>query len=582
MPRLGPRQYDYYNYLVSGFRKGSLALDITVPPALIAAKNPYDPAGRPAGIAPHDVSYFKGHYYLYFGVVPVVTLFWPFRILAGCDLSMTYAAIAYEVGAWCLVAWLWLRIVRDHFPRAGLTTQLSGLLALGIAGGQLVVARRTSFWEIPIEAGYFYLVCTAAASYLALESAHRRRWLAVAGFSLGLAIGCRPTLVGAGPGLALVVIAVAGRSRLEGDKALWRRLLLALAAAGIPFLAVFGALLAYNFARFGNPLEFGLGYQLTATENQTTTRHFSANYVLFNWRTYFLSVPSWGRYFPFVHPAREIPRPPGYYGIEFTYGALVVCPLVWLGALSPGWMFGRGARGPVVFAWFFLLAAMGITGLLLCFNSAAGRYVLDFLPWWVWLGVLGFAAFESTLARRGWRLAAGAAVAAFALATFFSSAVAFFQSADLHGIFLFENPGAYSAVARWFDTPAAMWEKLARERLGALEMDVVFPEGRAGEVEPLVVTGVGYQTDYVFVHFAAPNRAQLGYLSSGGKPLLGEEFATVSGQSYHLRLEEGSILPSGGPPDLQALARRRSAVGEELGYDHPRWPNGAQRFRAIA
>lgn len=32
LPKLGPKQYDYFNLLVSGFRKGSLALDVPVPP----------------------------------------------------------------------------------------------------------------------------------------------------------------------------------------------------------------------------------------------------------------------------------------------------------------------------------------------------------------------------------------------------------------------------------------------------------------------------------------------------------------------------------------------------------------------
>ncbi len=548
-PPLGPKQNDYFNDLAAGFSKGSLALDLAVPPELIAAKNPYSPAGRPEGIAPHDVSYYKGRYYLYFGVVPVVTLFWPFRTILGCDLSMTYAAVAYGLGAFCLVAWLWMRVLRDYFPNASLATKLAGLLALGLAGGQLVVGRRTSFWEIPIEAGYFHLACMAVASYLALESKKPRLSLGLAGLSLGLAIGCRPTLVGAGLGLALVVVVVGLRCgpAPAGTKRL-RALVLSVLAAGIPFAVVLAALFAYNLARFGDPLEFGLRYQLTASEDQTRVKRFSASYVLFNLRTYFLTTPQWGRYFPFVHPVRGLARPAGYYGVEFTYGALAVCPVLWLCGLFPVWVARRGDKGPAALAWFFLLSAVGTTGLLVCFNSAAGRYILDFLPWWIWLAVLGIAMLEQELMVGGRRGVASAAALLFAVGAVFSAFVAFLQSADIHGIFKFENPSAYSAVSRWFDLPAALWERASGQRLGAVEMDLVFPESPTGTMAPLVVTGVGYETDFVFAYFTGPDRVQLGYLSSGGRPLFGDEIPVVPGKKYHLRLEEGSLFPPVGHP----------------------------------
>lgn len=548
-PRLGPRQYDYFNYLVSGFRKGSLALDIKVPAELISSRNPYNPSERPPGVAPHDVSYYKGHYYIYFGVVPVVTLFWPFRVLAGCDLSMTYATIIYGVGGLWISAWLWTRIARDHFPKICLVTKLAGLFAVGIAGGQLVVGRRTSFWEIPIEAGYFHMVGAAAAAYLALQGRRSRLWLGIAGLSFGLAIGCRPNLVGAAPGFAFIVAWVACRlSPTASRSQLPRRLLQCVMAAGAPFGAVLIGLLGYNAARFGNPLEFGLHYQLTASEDQTRIRPFSVSYVLFNLRTYFLSAPQWGRYFPFVHPFRGVALPAGYYGIEYTYGALIVCPLIWFCGLLPPWIVRRAPKGPLPLALFFLLVALGTTGILVCFNSVAGRYVEDFLPWWVWVGVLAAASLEWKF-REGRQAAGAAAVSAFFVScAVLSAAAAFFQSADIHGIFKFENPEGYSKVSRFFDWPAALFERAKGEHLGAIEMDVVFPEHASGEMMPLVVTGVSYETDYIFAFFSGAGRVRLGYLTSGGRPLMGDEISFSSGKSYHLRVAEGSLFPPEGHP----------------------------------
>ncbi|HEY5078430.1 MAG TPA: hypothetical protein VII43_01230 [Opitutaceae bacterium] len=77
VPIFGQPQEAYYNLLVHGFRKGSLALDKAVPDALKNAEDPWDPAKRPSNVGAHDISYYGGHYYIYFGVAPVVTLFWP-------------------------------------------------------------------------------------------------------------------------------------------------------------------------------------------------------------------------------------------------------------------------------------------------------------------------------------------------------------------------------------------------------------------------------------------------------------------------------------------------------------------------
>ena len=61
----------YYNLLTRGFLKGQTALDRVVEPAMLALKDPYNPAER-AGKGLHDASYYQGRYFIYFGVTPVV------------------------------------------------------------------------------------------------------------------------------------------------------------------------------------------------------------------------------------------------------------------------------------------------------------------------------------------------------------------------------------------------------------------------------------------------------------------------------------------------------------------------------
>ena len=85
---LNPNAADaYYNLLVQGFRAGQLSLKQEVPPGFARLADPYDPAANalyrdpPYGL--HDLSYYKGRLYLYFGITPALILFWPFVALTG-------------------------------------------------------------------------------------------------------------------------------------------------------------------------------------------------------------------------------------------------------------------------------------------------------------------------------------------------------------------------------------------------------------------------------------------------------------------------------------------------------------------
>src|SRR4051812_14306439 len=57
---------DYYQLLVRGFRKGHLYMDVEPAPELLALPDPYDPAQNSRYRVP-DASYYRDHYYLYFG-----------------------------------------------------------------------------------------------------------------------------------------------------------------------------------------------------------------------------------------------------------------------------------------------------------------------------------------------------------------------------------------------------------------------------------------------------------------------------------------------------------------------------------
>ena len=74
---------DYYSSLVHGFLSGHVYMDKVADPGLASA----DPEVRKKTPTLLDASYYKGHFYLYFGVTPAALILFPYAMLTGGDLD---------------------------------------------------------------------------------------------------------------------------------------------------------------------------------------------------------------------------------------------------------------------------------------------------------------------------------------------------------------------------------------------------------------------------------------------------------------------------------------------------------------
>jgi hypothetical protein len=86
-----------YNLLAHALGRGQLHLPVEPSPALFRLADPYEP-GRNANVRLHDASLYHGRYYYYFGVVPAVVAFLPWRLVGLGDLPEAAAAVAFGSG----------------------------------------------------------------------------------------------------------------------------------------------------------------------------------------------------------------------------------------------------------------------------------------------------------------------------------------------------------------------------------------------------------------------------------------------------------------------------------------------------
>ena len=208
----------------------------------------------------------------------------------------------------------------------------------------------------------------------------------------GLATGSRPPLIAMG--LLIVPVYLAVRSTVPA-----RPLLAALAG---PLAACVLLLLAYNYARFGNPLEVGQSYNLASYNPQDA--HFgSAAYIPPNLWYYGLSPPRPTILFPFLAlspPPLTYPLgvPAGYGTPEFTGGLLTMTPLL-LFAFALPWLYRRRPQSVRPLASPLLVAAgAGLFGLLFLsyeFYNSTERYETDFVAVFLFAALAAWFALSS-------------------------------------------------------------------------------------------------------------------------------------------------------------------------------------------
>ncbi len=542
---------DYFNLLVDGLLKGHTYLDLPVPAELAALESPWNPAQRPDSIpVPADISYRDGRYFLYFGITPVVVLFLPFRLLTGVDLPMQVAVFLFAGSSVFLLGAVWQRLLQWYAPASAAWLLPAGTLVCGLGGGLVPVVVRSSVWELPIAASQ----CFVAAFVLAVLNASRglrcTRALAAAGVFLGCAVGARPTMVLLVPLLLLVAFRSSGGTSVGAHKpgCRWRRIL----AAGIP-LAVIGLLLAaYNTVRFGNPAEFGLNYQLTS-RHEAAAQHFSLGYVPYNLLAYFGTAPKAATLFPFISAGSLPESPTGYYIAEYPFGSLYLAPVLWFTLLVPV-LAMTGPRTSQFNRGLLPLAGVAAitTSILLCFDTATPRYTADFLPWWLLLGLVGFAVLGSRLTSAWMRRAMDCI---FGIAAAATCILALFAGFTYYGILEFNNPRHYAVIARAFNLPIAWYEALNRTPRGGVELTLRFPPYAGGVTEePLLRLGrdTGDHAE-LWVRYEEASRARLVYRRSDLPALESQPFRFVSDAEATLHIESGALLPSDYHPALADL-----------------------------
>jgi len=251
---LSDRQYN--TFLVDAILSGRTYLDHGNPELLLIAERPYDLKWLEANGFRRDEAwksdwvYYKGKHYSYFGIVPAIILYVPYKMITGEYLSNNAGILLFAAIAIVLMAILWRFLVKKYLKNTLFVFYLLSFLTMFFASGLFGPLRFTRFYSIVSAAGFMFVIAGILLLFKSVE--HNRpnyMKLFFACLCLALAVGCRPNFIF----VSLLVPVI-----------LWRHWSLKLAMfISIPYTIIAIPLCFYNYIRFGSIIDFGFKYNMT-------------------------------------------------------------------------------------------------------------------------------------------------------------------------------------------------------------------------------------------------------------------------------------------------------------------------------
>ena len=256
-----------YGRLADALLEGHLYIDSgDIDPALEAMENPYDTIAREnLGVKYHwDEVYYNHHYYTYFGIVPTLILFIPYKLITGNMLLAHQATQVFSALAIAGLFYLFYIFCKWYVPKLPFSLYLLLCVTLSVLSIGYSIAAPALYCTAIVSAiclmiwSFVFLI---KAAWHVLEIKKVKQCLFIGGLFGAMAFGCRPPVALANLIVIPIVFYIKNNIHLT-----YQEKIKEITCLLSPFLIIGLLLMIYNFVRFDNIFEFGVSYQLTVTD----------------------------------------------------------------------------------------------------------------------------------------------------------------------------------------------------------------------------------------------------------------------------------------------------------------------------
>ena len=272
------------------FLKGQLSFDIEVSKELTELENPYDYSLRQGIDYLWDRAMYDGNYYSYFGIAPIISLYFPIYFFTGGIASdglivsvYTVLTVLFSV----LFLYAFITVFKKRVPVSFIS--LSCLCLLLCSGVLFMTKGETPFYHIAVLSAMANLMTFLFFILLATHSKHkiaRPVLFALSGLAYALTFLSRINIAIIGAVIVLPILYFAmlkNSCTLDKDREIIilrsvKEKIIDFSCLGFFVLVAVIFTFIYNYLRFDSIFEFGTSYQLTVSD--ITKNDFSPYFLV--------------------------------------------------------------------------------------------------------------------------------------------------------------------------------------------------------------------------------------------------------------------------------------------------------------
>ena len=320
-----------------------------------------------------DTALYKGKFYVYFGILPVLILFLPYYLITGKFLFSATGVLIFSILAAIAIKALIEIIFKRFFKEVKFKYMVMALIIMLFGSQILVLNGIPRLYEVPIIAGLFFAI--AGIDFILMsayekEISYKKMFIGLT--FLALSVACRPTELFA----SLIILPILLKIFIDNIRKK-QNIVKNILAVVIPYLTIGILLMIYNYLRFENVLEFGAKYQLTINDmyhlkNRLPTAIMGIICSLF-------SIPVFISTFPFLTNHNNLISFYGYYYIENMIGGLFILVPICFANFKLATVLRKSKKKELV-EFVISLIAVGIiiTMLSVIMGGSMQRYIVDY------------------------------------------------------------------------------------------------------------------------------------------------------------------------------------------------------------
>ncbi len=372
--------HNQYDDLAIAVLKGKTYIDNDdVPQSLKDMENPYDTTARSYQSMltgenyRWDVAFFQGHYYVYFGIVPLLLMYLPCRAIFNVPFPTFLGVIAFATIFAIGVFKLLNLICEKYFKNVSAGVFL--LVAFSMVNcSAMFLVKRPDFYGLPIICSMAFIVW---GMYMWLKGREALNlsglYLSLGSLFCALAVGCRPQAVL----VSICALPIFGEYFFKEKKMFTRDGIKRFALLAIPYIVIASGIMYYNYIRFNSPFDFGAAYNLTT--NDVTRRGFDVGRTGLGLFTYLFQPPKITAVFPYISSADIVSAYMGKTIVERCFGGFITSlPIMWF-VFAIGKVYSVLKEKKLNILTVFLLV---VSVVMVILNTQAGgllqRYFSDF------------------------------------------------------------------------------------------------------------------------------------------------------------------------------------------------------------